>query len=191
MILGTLCVVFSFGKGRDYLLRPAGMFFAFAGQICATPVSAAETELSPLCVRGRIFSSFNRWLSWFFTCREARCRHGKRWAKAHVYCCNLWSSDAIVCVLHRSLHHHFCGGDAPVGQAHDRQRRDHLDRIPLLLVLHLRLRRLHPAHPEWRGPAPHLHAPHAAQPLGDLHGRWARYLGLRPPWPCFFETFNW
>ncbi|KAJ0058019.1 hypothetical protein NL108_007240, partial [Boleophthalmus pectinirostris] len=30
MILGTLCVVFSFGKGRDYLLRPAGMFFAFA-----------------------------------------------------------------------------------------------------------------------------------------------------------------
>lgn len=34
MILGTLCVIFSFGKGRDYLLRPAGMFFAFAGQIC-------------------------------------------------------------------------------------------------------------------------------------------------------------
>ena len=33
MILGSLCVVFSFGKGRDYLLRPAGMFFAFAGQI--------------------------------------------------------------------------------------------------------------------------------------------------------------
>uniref|UniRef100_A0AAV2KK33 Voltage-dependent calcium channel gamma-4 subunit n=1 Tax=Knipowitschia caucasica TaxID=637954 RepID=A0AAV2KK33_KNICA len=32
MILGTLCVGFSFGKGRDYLLRPAGMFFAFAGQ---------------------------------------------------------------------------------------------------------------------------------------------------------------
>lgn len=33
MILGTLCVIFSFGKGRDYLLRPAGMFFAFAGRI--------------------------------------------------------------------------------------------------------------------------------------------------------------
>lgn len=33
MILGTLCVIFSFGKGRDYLLRPAGMFFAFAGQL--------------------------------------------------------------------------------------------------------------------------------------------------------------
>lgn len=49
MILGTLCVVFSFGKGRDYLLRPAGMFFAFAGQIhenCPTPVSAQEVDLS-------------------------------------------------------------------------------------------------------------------------------------------------
>lgn len=33
MILGTICVIFSFGKGRDYLLRPAGMFFAFAGQL--------------------------------------------------------------------------------------------------------------------------------------------------------------
>ena len=32
MILGTLCLVASFmGKGRDYLLKPAGMFFAFAG----------------------------------------------------------------------------------------------------------------------------------------------------------------
>nr|XP_046196905.1 voltage-dependent calcium channel gamma-1 subunit-like [Oncorhynchus gorbuscha] len=31
MTLGSLCVVCSFGKGRDYLLRPAGMFFAFAG----------------------------------------------------------------------------------------------------------------------------------------------------------------
>lgn len=49
MILGTLCVVFSFGKGRDYLLRPAGMFFAFAGefhQICPTPVSAQELDCS-------------------------------------------------------------------------------------------------------------------------------------------------
>ncbi|XP_010872540.1 voltage-dependent calcium channel gamma-1 subunit [Esox lucius] len=31
MTLGSMCIVFSFGKGRDYLLRPAGMFFAFAG----------------------------------------------------------------------------------------------------------------------------------------------------------------
>ncbi|XP_052360547.1 voltage-dependent calcium channel gamma-1 subunit-like [Oncorhynchus keta] len=31
MTLGSLCVVCSFRKGRDYLLRPAGMFFAFAG----------------------------------------------------------------------------------------------------------------------------------------------------------------
>ena len=34
MILGSLCLVGSCtgkGKGRDYLLKPAGMFFAFAG----------------------------------------------------------------------------------------------------------------------------------------------------------------
>lgn len=34
MILGTLCLLGSCtgqGKGRDYLLKPAGMFFAFAG----------------------------------------------------------------------------------------------------------------------------------------------------------------
>lgn len=34
MILGSLCVMGSCtgkGKGRDYLLKPAGMFFAFAG----------------------------------------------------------------------------------------------------------------------------------------------------------------
>lgn len=34
MILGSLCLLGSCtgkGKGRDYLLKPAGMFFAFAG----------------------------------------------------------------------------------------------------------------------------------------------------------------
>ena len=36
IILGSLCLVGSCtgkGKGRDYLLKPAGMFFAFAGGI--------------------------------------------------------------------------------------------------------------------------------------------------------------
>lgn len=46
MILGTLCVIFSFGKGRDYLLRPAGMFFAFAGQMWQT---AGITEAVGSC----------------------------------------------------------------------------------------------------------------------------------------------
>ena len=36
MILGTLCLITSCtgkgGKGRDYLLKPAGMFYAFAGR---------------------------------------------------------------------------------------------------------------------------------------------------------------
>lgn len=35
IILGSLCLIGSCtgkGKGRDYLLKPAGMFFAFAGE---------------------------------------------------------------------------------------------------------------------------------------------------------------
>lgn len=85
---------------------------------------------------------------------------------------------AFVFSARRPLHHHLGGGDAPVRQADDRQRRDHLDRVLLLLVVHLRVRLLHPAHPERGGAAPHLHASHAPEPLGDLHGRWARHLGL-------------
>lgn len=51
MILGTLCVIFSFGKGRDYLLRPAGMFFAFAGQRSRI-ITMCNCTLScrPLCL---------------------------------------------------------------------------------------------------------------------------------------------
>lgn len=76
------------------------------------------------------------------------------------------------------MHHHLGGSHASVGQEDDRQRRDHLDRVLLLMVLHVRLRLLHHPHPERRGPPPHLHAPHAQKPLGDLHGRRARYLRL-------------
>lgn len=39
MILGSLCLIGSCsgkGKGRDYLLKPAGMFFAFAGECSLT-----------------------------------------------------------------------------------------------------------------------------------------------------------
>lgn len=35
-LLGTLCLLGAFGKGRDYLLRPSGMFYAFAGEIQGT-----------------------------------------------------------------------------------------------------------------------------------------------------------
>lgn len=37
VILGSLCVLLSFGKKRDYLLRPASMFYAFAGRLGAPP----------------------------------------------------------------------------------------------------------------------------------------------------------
>ncbi|NXU71189.1 CCG1 protein, partial [Oreotrochilus melanogaster] len=30
-IIGTICVLLSFGKKRDYLLKPASMFYTFAG----------------------------------------------------------------------------------------------------------------------------------------------------------------
>ncbi|NXC49528.1 CCG1 protein, partial [Penelope pileata] len=30
-IIGTICVLFSFQKKRDYLLKPASMFYTFAG----------------------------------------------------------------------------------------------------------------------------------------------------------------
>lgn len=32
IIMGTICVLLSFTKKRDYLLRPASMFYAFAGR---------------------------------------------------------------------------------------------------------------------------------------------------------------
>lgn len=32
IILGTICGLLSFRKKRDYLLRPASMFYAFAGK---------------------------------------------------------------------------------------------------------------------------------------------------------------
>ncbi|KAM3597416.1 uncharacterized protein V6R79_004246 [Siganus canaliculatus] len=67
MILGTLCVIFSFGKGRDYLLRPAGMFFAFAG-LCII----ISVEVMRQSVKRMIDSDETIWIeyyySWSFTC---------------------------------------------------------------------------------------------------------------------------
>lgn len=50
-ILGSLCLVGSCtgkGKGRHYLLKPAGMFFAFAGEFRFFGVSGAAS--SRLCL---------------------------------------------------------------------------------------------------------------------------------------------
>ncbi|XP_036004650.1 voltage-dependent calcium channel gamma-1 subunit isoform X2 [Fundulus heteroclitus] len=67
MILGTLCTIFSFGKGRDYLLRPAGMFFAFAG-LCII----ISVEVMRQSVKRMIDSDETIWIeyyySWSFTC---------------------------------------------------------------------------------------------------------------------------
>ncbi|KAJ3601307.1 hypothetical protein NHX12_032279 [Muraenolepis orangiensis] len=67
MSLGTLCVIFSFGKGRDYLLRPAGMFFAFAG-LCII----ISVEVMRQSVKRMIDSDETIWFeyyySWSFSC---------------------------------------------------------------------------------------------------------------------------
>ncbi|XP_049600157.1 voltage-dependent calcium channel gamma-1 subunit isoform X1 [Syngnathus scovelli] len=67
MILGTLCVICSFGKARDYLLRPAGMFFAFAG-LCIV----ISVEVMRQSVKRMIASDETIWIeyyySWSFVC---------------------------------------------------------------------------------------------------------------------------
>ncbi|XP_051571118.1 voltage-dependent calcium channel gamma-1 subunit isoform X2 [Myxocyprinus asiaticus] len=67
MTLGSLCLLGAFGKGRDYLLRPAGMFFAFAG-LCIV----ISVEVMRQSVKRMIDSDETIWFeyyySWSFTC---------------------------------------------------------------------------------------------------------------------------
>ncbi|KPP77271.1 voltage-dependent calcium channel gamma-1 subunit-like [Scleropages formosus] len=67
MMLGTLCLLGSFGRGRDYLLRPAGMFFAFAG-LCII----ISVEVMRQSVKRMIESDETIWIeyyySWSFAC---------------------------------------------------------------------------------------------------------------------------
>lgn len=42
IIVGTLCALLSFRKKRDYLLRPAAMFYIFAGRMGLPPLSPAR-----------------------------------------------------------------------------------------------------------------------------------------------------
>ncbi|XP_023666522.1 voltage-dependent calcium channel gamma-1 subunit [Brienomyrus brachyistius] len=67
MMLGTLCLIGSFGRGRDYLLRPAGMFFAFAG-LCII----ISVEVMRQSVKRMIDSDETIWIqyyySWSFAC---------------------------------------------------------------------------------------------------------------------------
>ncbi|XP_077056091.1 calcium channel, voltage-dependent, gamma subunit 1a [Siphateles boraxobius] len=67
MILGTLCVLGSLRKGKDYLYKPAGMFFAFAG-LCAI----ISVEVMRQSVKRMIESKETIWIeyyySWSFAC---------------------------------------------------------------------------------------------------------------------------
>uniref|UniRef100_A0A673L290 Voltage-dependent calcium channel gamma-1 subunit n=1 Tax=Sinocyclocheilus rhinocerous TaxID=307959 RepID=A0A673L290_9TELE len=67
MILGTLCVLGSLRKGKDYLYKPAGMFFAFAG-LCAI----ISVEVMRQSVKRMIESEETIWIeyyySWSFAC---------------------------------------------------------------------------------------------------------------------------
>ncbi|KAK3557034.1 hypothetical protein QTP70_024247 [Hemibagrus guttatus] len=67
IILGTLCLLGSLRKGKDYLHKPAGMFYAFAG-ICAI----ISVEVMRQSVKRMIESEDTIWIeyyySWSFAC---------------------------------------------------------------------------------------------------------------------------
>ncbi|XP_066091491.1 voltage-dependent calcium channel gamma-1 subunit [Saccopteryx bilineata] len=67
VIMGTICVFLSFGKKRDYLLRPASMFYAFAG-LCIF----VSVEVMRQSVKRMIDSEDTVWIeyyySWSFAC---------------------------------------------------------------------------------------------------------------------------
>ncbi|XP_028829458.1 calcium channel, voltage-dependent, gamma subunit 1a [Denticeps clupeoides] len=67
MILGSLCILCSLHKGKDYLYKPAGMFFAFAGLCAITSV-----EVMRQSVKRMIDSEETIWIdyyySWSFGC---------------------------------------------------------------------------------------------------------------------------
>ncbi|XP_019493161.1 PREDICTED: voltage-dependent calcium channel gamma-1 subunit [Hipposideros armiger] len=67
VIMGTICVLLSFGKKRDYLLRPASMFYAFAG-LCIF----VSVEVMRQSVKRMIDSEDTVWIeyyyAWSFAC---------------------------------------------------------------------------------------------------------------------------
>ncbi|XP_054429044.1 voltage-dependent calcium channel gamma-1 subunit [Pteronotus mesoamericanus] len=67
VIIGTICVLLSFSKKRDYLLRPASMFYAFAG-LCIF----VSVEVMRQSVKRMIYSTDTVWIeyyyAWSFAC---------------------------------------------------------------------------------------------------------------------------
>lgn len=72
MILGSICVLAALGKGKDYIYKPAGMFFAFAG-LCAI----VSVEVMRQSVKRMIDSEETIWIkyyySWSFACAVSGC----------------------------------------------------------------------------------------------------------------------
>uniref|UniRef100_A0A8C9NKL4 Voltage-dependent calcium channel gamma-1 subunit n=1 Tax=Serinus canaria TaxID=9135 RepID=A0A8C9NKL4_SERCA len=66
-IMGTICVLLSFRKKRDYLLKPASMFYTFAG-LCII----ISVEVMRQSVKRMIDSKDTAWIeysySWSFAC---------------------------------------------------------------------------------------------------------------------------
>ncbi|NXK79348.1 CCG1 protein, partial [Amazona guildingii] len=66
-IIGTICVLLSFRKKRDYLLKPASMFYTFAG-LCII----ISVEVMRQSVKRMIDSKETLWIeysySWSFAC---------------------------------------------------------------------------------------------------------------------------
>ncbi|XP_008841419.1 voltage-dependent calcium channel gamma-1 subunit [Nannospalax galili] len=67
IIVGSICALLSFGNKRDYLLRPASMFYAFAG-LCLV----VSVEVMRQSVKRMIDSEDTVWIehyySWSFAC---------------------------------------------------------------------------------------------------------------------------
>ncbi|KFO18089.1 voltage-dependent calcium channel gamma-1 subunit [Fukomys damarensis] len=62
IIVGTVCAVLSFRKKRDYLLRPASMFYAFAG-LCIL----VSVEVLRQSVKRMIDSEDTVWIEYFYS----------------------------------------------------------------------------------------------------------------------------
>ncbi|XP_037350755.1 voltage-dependent calcium channel gamma-1 subunit [Talpa occidentalis] len=72
IILGTLCVLLSLRKRRDYLLRPAAMFYAFAGLCIFVSVEVMRQSVARM-----VASEDTAWMqhryAWSFACACAAC----------------------------------------------------------------------------------------------------------------------
>ncbi|XP_075415541.1 voltage-dependent calcium channel gamma-1 subunit [Tenrec ecaudatus] len=62
VVMGTICLLLSFGKKRDYLLRPTALFYAFAG-LCIL----VSVEVMRQSVKRMIDSEETAWIEYFYS----------------------------------------------------------------------------------------------------------------------------